>query len=439
MRELRSAVMILVEASWEDESGALKTIPARMEDRSVSGACLRVNTPIGVGSRLRIQWRFDQFSGTTKYCRSDGREFLVGILRDKTAVPGPPAKTETPALDGKKEPRQEAPVPDTQSLPEPNENKPHKIPVAVAHTRREPVVLVAHSGQVLATGIGHKMENRHRRRISRPQEFRVLRRTEVRAKQLSQAKEGGKEREPMKRKWLELATWRNKQDGLSVSGEASGEVVGGGDLQVDVQKEGVGPHISWSGAKPAPDVNASDVASATALELLPVEDIYATAGITNPRGGYSVNKVVDMLHSEHIRGLSTEMRRAALMMALDAAGVTIGQIQQDAKARQNALDVYETEQRKQAEAEWARKAEENIQIQAELERVKAQYMARVARNEEGVAREKAKLESWQAAKKQASASMTEVVNLCLKQTSAEQPDSPMLAKAAAVSSNVRPS
>jgi hypothetical protein len=40
MRELRSAVMILVEASWEDESGALKTISARMEDRSVSGACM---------------------------------------------------------------------------------------------------------------------------------------------------------------------------------------------------------------------------------------------------------------------------------------------------------------------------------------------------------------------------------------------------------------
>ena len=119
------------------------------------------------------------------------------------------------------------------------------------------------------------------------------------------------------------------------------------------------------------------------MELSPIEDIYAVAGIANPRGGYSVNKVVDMLHSEHIRGLSTEMKRAAVLMALDAAGVTIGQIQQDAKTRQNALDAYEAEQRKQAEAEWARKAEENIQIQSDLERVKAQYMARIARNEEG--------------------------------------------------------
>jgi len=60
------------------------------------------------------------------------------------------------------------------------------------------------------------------------------------------------------------------------------------------------------------------------VELLSVEDIYSAAGITNPRGGYSVNKVVDMLHSEHIRGLSTEMmKRAAVLMALDAAGVTI--------------------------------------------------------------------------------------------------------------------
>jgi hypothetical protein len=37
----------------------------------------------------------------------------------------------------------------------------------------------------------------------------------------------------------------------------------------------------------------------------------------------------------------------------------------------------------------ARKAEENLQIQAELETVEARYMERVRRNPDGVAREKA--------------------------------------------------
>ena len=83
----------------------------------------------------------------------------------------------------------------------------------------------------------------------------------------------------------------------------------------------------------------------------------------------------------------------------------IKQVQQDAKARQDALDAYEAEQRKQVEAEWARKAEEVIQIQAELESIKAHYMARIGRNLEGVAREKATFNSWLTLKQQECQSM----------------------------------
>lgn len=47
--------MILVEATWEDEGGALQRFPACMEGRSASGACLGVKTPNAVGSKLMIQ------------------------------------------------------------------------------------------------------------------------------------------------------------------------------------------------------------------------------------------------------------------------------------------------------------------------------------------------------------------------------------------------
>jgi hypothetical protein len=167
------------------------------------------------------------------------------------------------------------------------------------------------------------------------------------------------------------------------------------------------------------------------VELLPMEEIYRAAGAVAPRRGYGVAKVVDMLHSEHLRGVSEEMKRAAVLVALESAGVTIGQIQQDAKTRREALDCYEKEQQTQLEAEWARKAEENAQIEAELERMKAQYMAKITRNLAGVTREKAAFDSWQTLKKQAAENMTEAAELCLMPAAAEAVKAP-LAKAAAL-------
>jgi hypothetical protein len=116
-------------------------------------------------------------------------------------------------------------------------------------------------------------------------------------------------------------------------------------------------------------------------------------------------------------------------MALEAAGMSFERVQQDAKTRQSALDAYEAEQKKQIETEWARKAEENVQIQEELERVKARYMARVTRNLDGMAREKATFEAWVALKQQEMQNIGEVVELCVKPETKEAAVAP-LAKAA---------
>jgi hypothetical protein len=150
------------------------------------------------------------------------------------------------------------------------------------------------------------------------------------------------------------------------------------------------------------------------VELARVEDIYRTAGIMNPRSGYSIGKVIEMLRSEHTRELSKEAKRAAVLMALDAAGVPIDEVLQDAKARQDALDSYEAGQKRDLEAEWQRKAEENVQIHAELERVKGQYMARAARNLDGVAREKTAFNSWLTMKQQECRSISDAAELCVK-------------------------
>ena len=140
-----------------------------------------------------------------------------------------------------------------------------------------------------------------------------------------------------------------------------------------------------------------------------------------------------MLHSEHVRGLSREMKRAAVLMALDAAGIPIDEVLMDGRARQNALDSYEAGQKKQVEVEWSRKAEESVQIQAELERVKEQYAARISRHLNGVAQEKAAFSSWQATKQQEFQSMSEAAELCLKSPVPEPPSPPLAETSTATS------
>ena len=413
MHDPRTAVMIVVEVSWQDPSGTLMAVPARMENRSAGGACIRVKAPIGVGSKLRIQWHREQFSGISKYCRSEGREYLVGIQRDTTTSPilNRPVPRDVPLREGVSNSDPLVATAKIQSLPARQDSRPSEIPVDKQKVDNVPIERMASCAAAMPPReVGHEIDSRDRPHISQPQDFDALRRTELQTKQPPKGKEAGMERKHMRRRWLELAHWHNKQDGLSGSGNGHGN----GKHEKENRAPQVAPPTEETPADPAGEGVAS-----FQVELLPMEDIYRTAGIMNPRKGYSINKVVEMLHSEHIRGLSKEMRRAAVLMALDAAGIPIDQVLQDAKARQNALDAYEAEQRKQVEAEWARKAEANTQIQAELERVKAHYMARISRNLDGVAREKATFNSWLTMKQQESQSMAEAADLCSKSTVSE--------------------
>jgi hypothetical protein len=67
-------------------------------------------------------------------------------------------------------------------------------------------------------------------------------------------------------------------------------------------------------------------------DLLSYEDIYRAARILSPRSGYGIHKVVDMLNSDRIRSLSPDIKRASVLMALDAAGTSAEDLLQDATA-----------------------------------------------------------------------------------------------------------
>ena len=221
----------------------------------------------------------------------------------------------------------------------------------------------------------------------------------------------------MRRKWLEIAQWHGKQENAGSGTNNNADRANSADVAgANGGRSRENPPL----AEPPPAKTRSEQQPAGFhVELLGMEDIYRAAGILEPRRGYSIQKIVEMLRSDHLRGQSKEIKRAAVLMALEAAGVSVNEVLRDAETRQEAIDAYEAEQRKQVEAEWARKAEENLQLQAELERVKAQYMDRLRRNLDGVAREKVTFGSWLTMKQQEGQSMAEAAELCSKPAAPE--------------------
>jgi hypothetical protein len=85
------------EVFWQDPAGATNRAPGTLEDTSPSGACIRLKTPIAVGARLTVKWHREHFSAMARNCRTDGREFLLGVHREPAAsridAARPPKKT----------------------------------------------------------------------------------------------------------------------------------------------------------------------------------------------------------------------------------------------------------------------------------------------------------------------------------------------------------
>jgi hypothetical protein len=484
--EPRTAVMILVEASWVDNSGTVRSTPARMENRSAHGACIRIKTRVGVGVRLYIESHREKFSGIAKHCHVDGKEFLVGIHKDAENHTIP--KNPMPAKDFDRQTD-----PQTISQPHPQTDRQtwretgHLIDVfaeepaeAGLRTRAEEAGPAEASGAQRArfpsapgqAKASATLKKNAAGRATRDGERVAERRSEPRRDSVPHGNRGHVTRieEPIAERLMVQDARRTgcppgepswNPPGTVAAANAEQQGSAGNGFEKKAKKKGRGiMKLKWfagdeeqmfgpNGGNNAPSEPAQRSAEAAprleravakaaatpsgesaggfGAELLPMEDIYRAAGITSPRRGYSITKVVEMLRSEHLRGASRELRRAAVLMALDAAGVSVDEVLQDAKARQEAVDAYATEQRKHAEAQWARKVEENIQVQAELELVKAHYGERIRRNLDGAAREKATFGSWLKAKEQETQGMTEAVEQVLKAPApTEPPTDPLL-------------
>ena len=150
----------------------------------------------------------------------------------------------------------------------------------------------------------------------------------------------------------------------------------------------------------AASVPAVSTFSAPVNDPTSFAEIYNAAEITTPAHGYTILKIAAMLQSEHLHGLSPEVKRTSVLVALEAAGAKIDDVIQDAVRRDRALDSFETVLAKSRDAVEAGKIEENRKIEAEMNQMLAQYRARIQANNDTVSKENARFAAWQA-KKQA--------------------------------------
>ena len=105
-------------------------------------------------------------------------------------------------------------------------------------------------------------------------------------------------------------------------------------------------------------------------------------------------KVAQMLRSEHMRALPGQAKRAAILVALQAAGVKVADVIDDAVQRSEALANAERAREKALREFELRKEEANRKVQVMVQSLVAEYDARIQRTKEEVSAERDKLAEW---------------------------------------------
>ena len=139
-------------------------------------------------------------------------------------------------------------------------------------------------------------------------------------------------------------------------------------------------------------------------------EIYQAAEIQPPAHGFTIEKVAEMLRSEHIRNLPREVKRSSVLVALDAVGAPLQDVIHDAMKRDQALDTFEGVQERALNQLESQKEQENQQIQAEIDRVVAEHRSRIQANSDQVAKEKERFFAWRLKKQEEEQKIADAVS-----------------------------
>jgi len=130
------------------------------------------------------------------------------------------------------------------------------------------------------------------------------------------------------------------------------------------------------------------------------EQIYQAAEVPVPGHGFTIFKIADMLKSEHIRSLPVEIKRSSVLLALDAAGVKLQEVIEDALRRDRAIDTFEAVQQRALDQLEAKKADENKKLQEDADRVLNELRSKIQANNDEVAKERERMQTWRLQKQQ---------------------------------------
>ncbi|HTB19980.1 MAG TPA: hypothetical protein VK708_17785 [Bryobacteraceae bacterium] len=151
-------------------------------------------------------------------------------------------------------------------------------------------------------------------------------------------------------------------------------------------------------------------------KLSSFEDIYHKSSFraaAAPTAAWDILKVADMIASEHLHGLSAAGKHSALMMALEAAGVAVEDMLQDAVQRQRVLNEYEESQKRRLEEFEKAKLTDNERLSEEMEAICVQYRMRIAGAVQEIERERAKFRDWQERKEREQRRTSEAASACV--------------------------
>jgi len=166
------------------------------------------------------------------------------------------------------------------------------------------------------------------------------------------------------------------------------------------------------GNEPPPNINVT-------AKLASFEELYLKSDLKSaaPAGEWNVLKVAEMLNSEHLRGLSPASKHSALLMALEAAGVAVEDVLQDAVQRQRVLNDYEDGQQQRLLEIESAKLRENERLAAEMEAVSSQYRARIAAGAQEIECERERFREWQEQKEREQRRIAEAASACVSDDS----------------------